>query len=713
MTGSGSGIGWWKDLFSNASSNSTSPWTPVVLPPSSPSFTATSILLSNDPLQTRVFAVGGYSVAAFRRRPPDCGLTFVGMLPMQALVPNGIQGLVSFVDAKRFLGGTSSGTGRNMILSSFEMTGGVLDSDGSGFIINDTLTFRGFLPTPPITTLRSMPALSPDEQHVYIHAAGGEMSTARLDTLNAQISMDYKVAWAPDATYEVIQTGYYTDQAFAVASADNRFLYSTGAVTDLYRFALDPTTGHRIDGGRRFTSNDSMNVQHSNLVPLKSWTSFTSMAFSADSEQSFVYGAGKVLHSLQRNSSTGELFQRRVFSIIPQATSGLFGTPVMRADPFPHMLIPDGKQLLRFRTNLTTGELLLPVPGVDPTRGAVFSLPTESVDTLSTISALAVDSSTIYIGAGTRSIFVQARSPSTGAITNATRIQLLRDTTKSTQVVAFILTPLFLYSFDTGGVLIVHARAADGYLQQLQTAPPALGTAASTFTSAVVLWTNGIQSVVVAGLATGELVLYRRNVLTGLLDTPTVLTPPGLASNAFVSQGKPLSLTATAATLMLTTTGAGTYIAAQLLELETGNIVLTSDGSNNGSTIDNNIAPIVDWLPAMRLQFRLAGSPYDGQWISFRPSLQSNMQIVSTARICATLPVPARVQDIFVSTPDACSVTVVDGHAVTTPCVTISATMGGCSVAQKVKQLLLISRESCIHTSPTYTHTLKRRVAAC
>jgi hypothetical protein len=272
---------------------------------------------------------------------------------------------------------------------------------------------------PPGLIFSGCPLLTNDVQgqgrHVLLSGGGAELYSLPLDILLDAVTAnltDIKVRGWPEpivsgasttedgtqflpSGIEQIQAGFTGDKLFATTTNDGRFLYATGDVSDLYVFKLDPTTGKRIDGGRRFFTQASQAEHDSNLAYVERMTILTSLTLSADDEQRFVYAAGKELHALVRNTTSGALFNRTVFPLPLLSTPGLWGTPVSVRDPFPHLFIPDGRFLRLIRADPVTGQLWLPEdPDPLDRAGVVYTLAAE----LTAITALAVERNVIYLG---------------------------------------------------------------------------------------------------------------------------------------------------------------------------------------------------------------------------------------------------------------------------------------------------------------------------
>jgi Leucine-rich repeat (LRR) protein len=202
-------------------------------------------------------------------------------------------------------------------------------------------------------------------------------------------------------------------------------------------------------------------------------------------------------------------------------------------------------------------------------------------------------------------------------------------------------------------------------LTYLQTsAPPVDG---AVFTAAATIWSNSAQSLIVAVLQSSDVVLYRRNVVTGLVDSPSRLVPPGAGgaggdATIFSGQGPALSVATAGGTVFVTTLGALQLPSAVLLELETNNFVVPTPGGTPvaNATEDELWAARwgIDWEPAFRLQLRMEGSKMDGAYISYRPDLSSATYSASTLSSCAgKVEVPVAFErQIPSSSADACLV---------------------------------------------------------
>jgi len=735
-----SGLGFWRVRGNATATGRLGPFVPVPPGEAGVAYPIAYLSLASDADQRSLLVLNSHSVALFARDPVSCNLTLLAFAAWD---------ITPALGRPAYLGSGTALPGRNdtwllgcgqgeaadpgclfklirLERRSDEELQAARDAKAGGATVtfDQLLPYKlrevGFVPMIPGALRISMPVFSRivdaegAPRHVLVLSEGAELYSVQWSAFLRRMTLDpaqLGQAWgwidASDvlpagAEIEQVQTGLLSDLAFVVATSDARFLYSSGGASDMHRYALSPSTGRRVDGGRRFFTNESIGVDRGRFYSPPSLPvaeKFSSLALSADAGQRFIYGAGRELHAMIRDLDTGAIVNRSVYPGGPQGDTGNYGTPVARNDPLPHLFVPDGLLLHRFRTDVLTGEILLPDSEQgDPPNGVVFNLPPELLG----ITALVVDYSAVYIGGGERSVTVVARSPVLGTLSPLPmQVEKASGAAVTTRVVALLLAGKFLYTFDNLGSLVVYTRGADGgptanALTQLQSAPAALTVGAGSavgFTPAVHLWENSRQSLLLVGLQTGNLVVYRRNVVSGLVDSPRSLAPPGQPASLWNSQGAILSVVAVQGTLYATAQNVKNVVAAVLMELHTDNAVLpgeTGNGTASGPTTEEERWAAqwgIDWEPAMRLQVSMPGYPLDGSFVSYRPDMHSNPFFASQLRGCGwttgiALPVPVELV-ISTATADGCFVPKTQA-GVGTVCASRLVQSGGCDTNTKL-----------------------------
>jgi hypothetical protein len=671
------GIGWWITNVNSSATGRMSGFNLLELP----FFISSSYFQfsrTGDENQTRIFLAANEGIIIFERNTSSCELRVIGYVyTFELIFSLDALSLTLSPDERTVLVGfiiDSQTTATQMIKIDI-----IAKNDGTG---EEILELAGYLPVPYGSTLRVYPFFTPDSSKIILIAGLTEVFIVHADDFLATLSPNSSAQWPDTLSFEKIQTGDVGGTLFAATSSDGQFLYTTGATSDMFMYKLEQHTGRRTDGGTRFFTDESYqalleatSIDRTELIGLMSIT------LSTDANQTFLYAAGNELHSFTRNTSTGALSDRDVFPLIP--TSGAWGTPVYRSDPSPHLIVPDGLALCKFDIDSTTGILIVPL---DDSLGVLFNVSAEYIQ----ISSLVVDSDLVYIGAGARSIFVHSRD-STGSISSyVMQTHSLGPAAATRAVVALLITPLFLYSFDDGGTLLVHSRGSNLMLSTLQIAP-AVSVSPAVYTSAVALWSNSAQDVIIVGLGSSDIFMFRRNVATGFVDSPTALVPPGKSSNIFRGQGKVVSVAVAGGAVFVTTNAPTRTGVSSLLQFETNNFILLSNTSTDDGSADS--APVVDWMPAMRLQFSSPGSPYDGQYISYRPSLSSFPPGLTPIYRCAAgagMTLPQKLTTVFPgSSSNACTLDTTVSSL--TPCASWLVTDRGCSVAQKLNGLALLN----------------------
>jgi hypothetical protein len=399
------GLGYWQVL--NVMSGERGAWTDVAAPAVelpwgfSIDFLLLNLLDGSDPEQKLLWGVSAFNVAVFRRNttsPTDpCALQ---LLAYSDYSESPIQYKALYMFGGTLLNNMTLLTGAQQsdVASPFafrlirlaarndtEIQQAFLDAQAAAADQGETLPAgyaplpyqlveQGYIPMPPGPKFFAAPtlALAPDkQQHVLVTGGGAELFSVRLDTLLSTLDEGAFRNWPVGVTevgdnellppgVEQVQAGFSGDQIMAVTSKDGRFLYTTGDVSNIYAFKLDPVTGRRIDGGRRYFSPQSQATHRDNYWYWESMTVLTSLTLSADAEQRFVYAAGSELHSFVRNTTTGALYNRTIFSALAFSSSGLWVVPWRWTRRCPTCSSPTGSTFGGFARTRTRGSCSSP-----------------------------------------------------------------------------------------------------------------------------------------------------------------------------------------------------------------------------------------------------------------------------------------------------------------------------------------------------------------